>query len=161
MSGYEKLKVAVEHDCNKKNSCCCFNQDGCNRENASIGKYGEEGYKSCFHQYCDKFKWAIDRAKHYAEKLGLNWEDVLSSWEEDRNYWYMNYYQDSNQPEIKDDKVMVFETVGELLQSIGEKKFRCPACGGISTDPYTCNSGKLYPRSFQSRLFKFKIWNIC
>jgi len=140
--GYEKLKMAVEKDCNGKGSCGCFNPDGCNMEHPSIGKYGEEGYNSCFHKYCDKFKWTIDRAKHYGEKLGLNWEDVLDSWEESRNYWYMNYYQDGRQPEIKGDKVKVFDSVDKMTESIGESKFRCPACGGISTNPYECNSGE-------------------
>ena len=50
----------------------------------------------CSHKYCDKFKWVIDRAKAYGEATGLNWEDVLDGWETDRNYWYMNYYQDCN-----------------------------------------------------------------
>jgi len=141
VSGYEKLKESVEYDCNKKGSCGCFNPDGCNVDNARIGTYGEEGFKSCFHKYCDKFKSTIDRAKQYEEKLGVKWEDVLNSWEEGRNYWYMNYYQNSNQPKIKGDKVKIFETVDDMLKSIGEKKFRCPACGGITTDPYECNSG--------------------
>lgn len=141
MNGYKKLMESVKRDCNERNSCGCFNPEGCNTENARIGKYGEEGYKSCFHKYCDKFKWVIDRAKHYGEKTGLDWEDILDSWEEDRSYWYMNYYQDCNQPEIKGDKVKVFETVKDMINSIGEKRFRCPSCGGISTDPYKCNGG--------------------
>lgn len=141
-SGYESLKAAVERDCNESRSCGCFNPEGCNVPRASIGKYGEDGYKHCFHEYCDKFKWAVDRAKHYGERLNLNWEDILTSWEQDRSYWYMNYYQDSEQPEIKGDKVRTFETVEEMLNKIGEKKFRCPACKGISTSPYRCNSGK-------------------
>jgi hypothetical protein len=141
LTGYEKLKAAVERDCNERNSCGCFNENGCDKKDGRIGNYGEEGYKSCFHQYCNKFKWIIDRAKHFGEKLGLNWEDILNSWEEDRDYWYMNYYQECNQPEIKGDKVRVFDTVEDMLKAIGEKKFRCPACGGISTNPYECNSG--------------------
>lgn len=141
MNGYESLKKVVMRDCNDNDSCGCFNPEGCNVENARIGKYGEDGYKSCFHDYCDKFKWAIDRAKHYGEKLGLDWKDVLDSLEEDRNYWYMNYYQECNQPEIKGEKIKVFETVEDMLKSIGKKEFRCPSCGGISTSPYKCNSG--------------------
>lgn len=140
--GYESLKASVERDCNKRNACGCFNPNGCNVENARIGKYGEEGYKSCFHRYCDKFKWTVDQAKHYGDKLQLNWEDVLASWEEDRSYWYMNYYQGSKQPTIKGDRVRTFETVQEMLESIGEKQFRCPLCEGISTSPYKCNSGQ-------------------
>jgi len=132
VTGYEKLKLSVENDCNDGNKC--FNPNGCDKHGAK-----------CFHEYCDKFKWTIDRAKHYGEKLGLNWEDVLNSWEEKRNYWYMNYYQESNQPEIRDN-VRVFETTTEMLKNIGHREFRCPACGGVSTSPYKCDSGFLMGR---------------
>jgi hypothetical protein len=54
----------------------------------------------------------------------------------------MNYYQDSNQPEIKAERARVFETVTELLASIGSTGFRCPNCGGVSKSPYECTSGK-------------------
>ncbi|UNK20466.1 hypothetical protein MNQ98_10820 [Paenibacillus sp. N3/727] len=78
--GYEKLKAAVESDCNKRNSCGCFNPNGCDKSNSSIGVYGEEGYKSCFHKYCDKFKWTTDRAEHYSIKTGIPAEEILSSY---------------------------------------------------------------------------------
>jgi len=149
LKGYEKLKAAIEHDCNEGEGC--FNPDGCNHEfyrrvpsEGLMKKYSDTACKcvsKCSHKYCDKFKWVIDRANHYAEKLGLNWEDVFDSWESSRSYWYMNYYQDCNQPEIKGDKVRTFETVDEMLKSIGDKKFRCPMCGGISKSPYKCDSG--------------------
>jgi hypothetical protein len=135
LKGYDKLKASVEGDCNKHSSCGCFNPNGCD-----VKGQRKDG-KSCFHDYCNKFKWVVDRAMHYAEKLGLDWEDVLIAWEANRSYWYMNYYQDSNQPEIKGDKVKVFETVADMLNSIGEKQFRCPSCGGITNSPYKCNSG--------------------
>jgi len=148
--GYESLKEAVMKDCTEGEGC--FNPDGCNHEfyryvpsEGAMKKYTDTVCKcvsKCQHKYCDKFKWVIDRAKHYAEKTGLNWEDILDSWEEDRNYWYMNYYQDCKQPEINSNKVYVFETVDDMLKSVGDREFRCPACGGISTDPYECNSGK-------------------
>ena len=135
LTGYKKLKEAVERDCNDRNSCGCFNPEGCN-----VPRRSKDG-KFCSHDYCDKFKWVIGRAKQYGEKLGLNWEDILESWESGRSYWYMNYYQECNQPEINSDKVKVFESVDEMLKNIGEKQFRCPACGGISTNPYKCNTG--------------------
>lgn len=135
VTGYEKLKAEVERDCNGKGRCGCFNPNGCNVMNR------RKNGKDCCNAFCDKFKWVIDRAKHYGEKLGLNWKNILDSWENQRNYWYMNYYQECNQPEIEGDNVRVFETVDEMLTSIGEKKFRCPMCGGISTNPYACNSG--------------------
>lgn len=135
VTGYEKLRAAVERDCNDEGHCGCFNPNGCNvMHQRKNGKY-------CPNAYCDKFKWVIDRAKHYSEKLGLNWKDILNSWENQRDYWYMNYYQEAHQPKIEGNNVRVFETVDEMLASIVEMKFRCPACGGISTDPYACNSG--------------------
>jgi len=146
---YEKLKKAVEKDCIRGNGC--FNPNGCDKQftimvpsEGAMKKYSDTSCRlntKCSHQYCDKFKWIIDRAKHYGEKLNLNWEEVLNSWEASRSYWYMNYYQECNQPEIKGDKIRVFETVAEMLESIGKKEFRCPSCSGISMSPYKCDTG--------------------
>lgn len=88
--GYESLVNKVKIDCDEGEGC--FNPNGCDQKFRRSIK--------CSHKYCDKFKWIIDRAKHYAEKTGLNWEDILDSWEEDCNYWYMNYYQEAKQPLI-------------------------------------------------------------
>ena len=125
--GYEKLSAAVEKDCKKGGGT--FNPGGC------IQCGGR-----CFHKYCDKFKWVIDRAKAYGEATGLDWQAILDSWEADRRYWYMNYYQDCNQPEIKGGKTKVFDTLEEFRQSIGGKRFRCPSCGKETGDPYECKS---------------------
>ena len=141
MNGYEKLKADVMRDRNDLNHCGCFNPDGCNRDGARIRTYGEDGFKCCFHKYCDKFKWIIDRAKMYGEKLGVPWEDILDSWEADRNYWYMNYYQECNQPKIESSSVHMFDTVDDLRKAIGTDGFRCPCCGGVSKSPYICDSG--------------------
>ena len=100
---------------------------------------GQECGNSC--EYCSKFKWAIDRAKHYGEKLNIPWKEVIQSWEETRNYWYMNYYQECNQPEIESEDVFIFESAEEMREKVG-KEFVCPCCKGISTNPYECNSGK-------------------
>ena len=118
--------------------CKLFTED-CIKKLKAYAETGADCGNSC--EYCDKFKWIIDRAKHYQEKLGIPWADILKSWEEKRDYWYLSYYQDCNQPEINSDKVRVFDTVEEMFESIGESKFRCPACGGVSTNPYKCNSG--------------------
>ncbi len=114
LTGREKLKAAVEND---------------------ISEYGDAK------RYLEKHKWILERAEHYAGKTGLSSEELLTAWEEKRNYWYMNYYQEANQPEIKGDEVKVFETIEEMLKSIGDKKFRCPSCNGVTSDPYTCKSG--------------------
>ena len=123
--GYEKLAAAVTKDCEERGGT--FHSDGC----------CECGGK-CAHRYCDKFNWVIDRAKAYGEATGLNWEDILDSWEESRHYWYMNYYQDCNQPDVKGDKVRLFDTLVDFRASIGDMKFRCPSCGKVTTDPYEC-----------------------
>jgi hypothetical protein len=113
--GYKKLLAAVERD---------------------------EKQSPSFHDYRAKLKFVVERAEHYAAKTGLEAADILDAWEKDRTYWYINYYQDSNQPEIKADKVRVFETVEGLMSTIGKPEFRCPMCGGISKSPYACDSGK-------------------
>lgn len=117
--GYKKLKASIDHD---------IAED-------------KRGFRKPA-EYLEKLTYAVERAKHYAEKTGLDPADILDAWEKDRDYWYMNYYQDCNQPKIDGDYVKVFETVEDLKSSIGKPEFRCPACEGISTDAYTCNSGK-------------------
>lgn len=114
--GYKKLKAAVEHD-----------------------------HKTSpkFHDYDAKLAWVLARAKNYADKTGLEAADILNAWEKGRTYWYMNYYQDCNQPEIGGERVRVFETLDAYKASAGKAEFRCPACDGVSTDPYACDSGKV------------------
>ena len=88
-------------------------------------------------------KYLRAKLQEYSEALGVPQDEILQAWEQKRKYSAINYYQESNQPSIKGGKVKVFETVSDLLQAIGEKKFRCPACGGISSNPYACNSGEM------------------
>lgn len=125
--GYDRLSSAVEKDC--LNDGGSLHPEGC----CNCGG-------KCFHKYCNKFKWVIDRAKAYAEALEVDWQEVLDSWEADRDYWYMNYYQDVNQPEIKDGTVKVFNSLEEFRTAIGKFEFRCPSCGGVTTDPYKCKA---------------------
>ncbi len=113
--GYRKLLAAVEND---------------------------ERRESRAHDYRRKLNWVIERARHYAEKTGLTPEAILDAWEEKRSYWYMNYYQDCNQPKLDAAHVRVFQTVEEIFAAIGEPRFRCPYCKGVSTDPSSCNSGE-------------------
>lgn len=103
----------------------------------------ERGEKEApgFHDYRGKLDWILDRAAHYAEKTGLAAADILTAWEARRDYWYMNYYQDAKQPEIDGDKVRVYETLADLMGAVGGAGYRCPACGGVSTGPYRCDTG--------------------
>ena len=92
-------------------------------------------------RYVEKLNWITERILHYAEKLHLSASELLDKWEEKRDYWYMNYYQDCNLPKIEGNNVFVFETVDDFLKSIPSKKFICPYCKGITTNPYECNAG--------------------
>ena len=149
--GYKKLLASVMRDIDKGEGC--FNPNGCNHEfdrivpedNKKLRAMGFETackqISKCMHKYCDKFKWAIDRAMHYAEKTGISPTDILDAWESQRDYWYMNFYQESKQPKINNDAVRVFDTIDDLRFSMGDQGFRCPACKGIASSPYECDSG--------------------
>lgn len=120
-AGYKKLEAAVKRD---------YEND-----KDRIEKYGRP-----FHDYGEKLKWVIDRAVHYSEKTKLSVTEILDAWENDRTYWYMNYYQDCNQPEIKSDNVKIFDTVEDFKKSTLNKGFRCPCCNGISKNPNECDT---------------------
>ena len=106
-----------------------------------LSTYGDT-HTDCGHtcEYCRTYKWAINRAIHYGEKLGIPWNEILEAWEEDRRYWFLNYYQEANQPKIDSKDVFVFESAEDLREKVGTE-FICPHCKGISTNPYECNSG--------------------
>lgn len=93
------------------------------------------------HDYYSKLNWTIERARHYAERVGVSVERILDGWEAERNYWYMSYYQDANQPLLDGAQVRVFQKAEDLSAAIDEFKFRCPMCGGVSSSPYRCDSG--------------------
>lgn len=86
-----------------------------------------------------KYEWALNRAEQYAARLGTDRETVLKAWEEDRDYWYVNYYQESNQPDLTGmiGVVTLAEWLAEGEQLYGKERldwrFRCPACGHVQT----------------------------
>src|SRR5699024_8219978 len=80
-------------------------------------------------------KYLRSKLQEYSNALNISQEEILKSWEEDRSYSAINYYQECNQPSIKSDKTKVFETVEDMLNSISKREFRCPSCGGISSSP--------------------------
>lgn len=121
--GIESIKVSVIKDTVKSG---CFNENGCDKTGSD---------NKCFHNYCNTYAWIIERAKHYAEACGLDYLSVLETWEEDRSYWYMNYYQDCNQPKINPSESQVlyseWESQGEALYGTDKHQwvFKCPSCG--------------------------------
>lgn len=119
--GYKSLKTDVLKDC-KGN---CFNINGCSDIKAMSSK--------CSHRYCNKFRWVIDRAKHYSYKLNLSIEDVLNIWERKRRYWYMNYYQEYNQPKLNDN-ILIIDDINHFKSGY----FRCSVCNIIINDHKKC-----------------------
>ena len=157
--GLDSLLKSILHDL-KEHSCreCKFFSDDCLNK---MKNYATNGGTLCEHncEYCGKFKWVVDRAKHYAEKTGLTFDEILKGWEEKRNYWYMNYYQDCNQPELKEG-TRVFDTIQDLLTSIGKEGFRCPCCGGISKNAYECDSGLEVTRDGKKTTCNWKAYGL-
>lgn len=104
--GIESLKSAVIYDTEMGENC--FNENGCDHKfyrtvpsPPNMKEFSETmciRVSKCSHKFCDKYKWVIDRAKYYAENTGKTFEEIIEIWENNRTYWYMNYYQESNQP---------------------------------------------------------------
>lgn len=90
-----------------------------------------------------KLDFAVERAEHYAAMTGVSAEALLTAWEERRDYWYVNYYQEANQPRLDGNQVRVFDNTNSLIKSIGTAGFRCPHCQGVSKSPYVCDSGEV------------------
>lgn len=61
------------------------------------GRFGQKPMRDK-EDFLRKFKWVIGRAMHYAYATESSIEFILNHWEEKRNYWWLNYYQDSHQP---------------------------------------------------------------
>lgn len=131
--GYKKLRKAIADD-------------------AKSGRDEDERLKT--------LQFAVDRARHYEEKTGVPAGDILTAWESRRDYWYMNYYQDANQPRIEGDSVRVFETTDDLLEAIGKDGFRCPHCQGVTRNPYECNSGVKLPLLNSGGVAKTCNWKV-
>ncbi|ENM5750403.1 hypothetical protein V4V53_002151 [Vibrio mimicus] len=53
----------------------------------------------------EKFQWVISRCFHYAHVLNKQPWDVLDEWESKRDYWWLNYYQESRQPKIRPESI--------------------------------------------------------
>ena len=91
-------------------------------------------------RFTEKLQWIKDMVKHYSEVLGFSEDDIIEKLEENRNYWAANYYQESNQPRLDKD-IVIFDNLEQLMKIFPSRNFRCSICGGITTNPYECNSG--------------------
>ena len=144
--GYKSLLKSVMADCKEGEDC--FNKEGCDKQAHRYEKGKCYINIKCTHRYCNTFKWVIDRVKHYAKKTGLSEEEILDTWEKQRSYWYLNYYQESNQPLIEGDNVRVFETKDEFQKSLQGLGFRCPKCNHTSMKHNECDSNKCDWKSY-------------
>jgi hypothetical protein len=113
--------------------------EGYKKLRASIERDIELGNRSRKEEE-ELFSWVIGRARHYAEKTGIEASDILDAWERDRDCWHLNYYQEAHQPEIKGNNVRVFENLDEFRLSSKGQGFRCPKCGGVSRNPSECDA---------------------
>lgn len=145
--GIESLRAAVLQDCNEGQGC--FNENGCDhefhrtvpQENPRLIEMGITTkcirVSKCSHRYCDKYKWVLDRAKHYNELTGKPVEKVIEAWENARTYWYMNYYQECNQPHLENNAFLFYDDWVDMLNkrfgSFSNWTFKCPNCGHIQS----------------------------
>lgn len=83
-----------------------------------------------------------DKSRHYEDVLEVSQSRLLQAWEQQRDYSAINYYQEANFPDLKEGNVYVFDNLGDYQKRFPSKKFICPACEGVSTNPYECNSGE-------------------
>lgn len=148
-NGIESLAKSVIHDSNSKWRPFCEEcKNDVSRLWGILTGYEPQAEKlsgQCSGNYdghcecCQKFKFAVDRAYQYGQATGLDWREILTTWETARTYWYMNFYQPANQPELTADNVFVFDDLKALRSAVGDEGFICPACGHISKDPYECD----------------------
>lgn len=82
--GYQSLKAAYKRDAHKAGQ-----QPRPMRRKAEL-----------YAHFC----WVINRAKHYAYCHGVSMEAVLDLWESQRDYWWLNFYQEGRQPKLASGK---------------------------------------------------------
>lgn len=107
-------------------------------------------------RFLDQLQWIKDMVKHYSETLGFSEDDIIEKLEEKRTYWSANYYQEYNQPRL-DKNVVIFDTFDDFMKVFPSHKFRCSICGGITTNPYECNSGV---KRKDGKICDWKVWGL-
>lgn len=80
---------------------------------------------------------ALGISLHYSKVLGYTQQEVLQALEDNRSYNINNYYP--NLPKFTKN-THIFDSDSDVLRFFKDKKFKCPACGGISNNPYECDT---------------------
>jgi hypothetical protein len=78
------------------------------------------------------------RSQHYADKLGVPVDEVLTAWEDARNYSAVNYYQDANFREITGE-VLLMDSADQFKEYCQGKGFVCGSCSKVTKSPYECS----------------------
>jgi hypothetical protein len=85
-----------------------------------------------------------ETVNQYAEQLDYTPFCILSAFEEFRKGTgkrCIDFYKKTRFPNL--GTVIVFESAKDFNECFSSQKYRCPACDGISTDPYICNAGTI------------------
>ncbi len=85
--------------------------------------------------------WVLSRAEAYATLCGTTRDGVLKGWERHRTYWWLNYYQECNQPDPTRSGgtpvVLHADWLKEGMRLYGPNmldwRLKCPMCGHEQT----------------------------
>ncbi|MDW5418141.1 hypothetical protein R6242_16365 [Iodobacter sp. CM08] len=99
---------------------------------SSSGQHGE--------QRADELERFVRKMlAEYTSVMGGDQGELLSALEAKRTYSAISYYQEANLPSLAG--VRIFDNLQDLFKQYPSKQYRCPACKGVSSNPYDCNSG--------------------
>lgn len=93
------------------------------------------------HRFEKTIEWFQTMVKEYAAVLNMDPDEVVRLFETKRDYWWPNYYQPANFPQIASKGFLgVFDTLEDLKKHAHEHwlGFKCPFCGDISWNPSEC-----------------------
>jgi hypothetical protein len=76
--------------------------------------------------------------QEYAAAFGVEQGALLAAWERRRTYQAASFYRRTNFPRV--ETVTVLDNMRDFKKRYPSGCFRCPACGGVSTNPVRCNS---------------------
>ena len=94
-------------------------------------------YRDGSKRFDKELVWIRTMIESYSAKLNIPVDEVVESFEKQRDYSWPNYYQAAHFPDLdKLESVTVYETLDEFYKA--NKKFKCPSCGNIYSHPTQC-----------------------
>lgn len=76
----------------------------------------------------------------YAGAFGVTEAELLAALERSRTYQAVSFYRRTNFPRL--ESVTLLDNMRDFKKRFPSGCFRCPVCGGISTNPIRCNSNR-------------------